>query len=222
MYLGVIATEGSNQKEEEFYPKGYPGTGGSGSIAEAAFHRDLWDSGVKALEELGLVDKKRIGIIGFSRTGWYTEFALAHSTVNFRAATVADNVQYSMGEYWLHHDTETIDEYNNLYGGPPYGASAKNWLDYSVSFNLDKIHTPLLMEEMGHGVPVIGQILVISPLQILVDVLALDEHQRNAVDKADQIRPAAIDVAAYPEFAHGKEVVFLRVIEVEDLQRLFD
>ena len=151
MYLGVIATEGSNQKEEEFYPKGYPGTGGSGSIAEAAFHMDLWDSGVKALEELGLVDKKRIGIIGFSRTGWYTEFALAHSTINFRAATVADNVQYSMGEYWLHHDTETIDEYNNLYGGPPYGASAKNWLDYSVSFNLDKIHTPLLMEEMGHG-----------------------------------------------------------------------
>ncbi len=153
MYLGVIATEGSNQKEEEFYPRGYPGMGGSGSIAEAAFHLDLWDSGVKALDGLGLVDKKRIGIIGFSRTGWYTEFALAHSTIHYRAATVADNVQYSLGEYWLRHDTETIDEFNNLYGGPPYGASAKNWLDYSVSFNLDKIHTPLLMEEMGHGEP---------------------------------------------------------------------
>jgi dipeptidyl aminopeptidase/acylaminoacyl peptidase len=151
LYLGVIATEGSSQKEEKFYPRGYPGTGGSGSIAEAAFHVDLWDSGVKALDDLGLVDRKRIGIIGFSRTGWYTEFALAHSRIHFRAATVADNIQYSMGEYWLRYDKGTIDEFNNLYGGPPFGASAKNWLDYSVSFNLDKIHTPLLMEEMGHG-----------------------------------------------------------------------
>jgi dipeptidyl aminopeptidase/acylaminoacyl peptidase len=151
LYLGVIATDGSNQKEEEFYPHGYPGTGGSGNIAEAAFHMDLWESGVKALDGLGLVDKKRVGIIGFSRTGWYTEFALAHSTIHFRAATVADNIQYSVGEYWLRHDSEMIDEFNNLYGGPPFGSSAKNWLDYSISFNLDKIHTPLLMEEMGHG-----------------------------------------------------------------------
>ena len=38
-----------------------------------------------------------------------------------------------------------------MYGGPPYGATLKNWLDYSISFNLDKIHTPLLMENMGYG-----------------------------------------------------------------------
>jgi len=37
------------------------------------------------------------------------------------------------------------------YGGPPYGATLKNWLDYSISFNVDKIHAPLLMEEMGYG-----------------------------------------------------------------------
>jgi hypothetical protein len=27
----------------------------------------------------------------------------------------------------------------------------KNWLDYSISFNLDKTHTPLLMEANGYG-----------------------------------------------------------------------
>ena len=80
----------------------------------------------------------------------------------------------------------------------------------------------IVMEEMLHGVAVVAQVLVVGPLQILVDVLALHENQRNAVDKADQVRPAPVDVAAYPELAHRHEVVFFRMVEVEDLQRLFD
>jgi len=107
---------------------------------------------VESLDSQGLIDKNRVGIIGFSRTGWYTEFILAHSKLRYRAATVADNVQYSLGEYWLSHDAETISAYEHVYGGPPYGATLKNWLDYSVSFNIDKIHTPLMMEEMGNGI----------------------------------------------------------------------
>jgi hypothetical protein len=150
LYLGQIPTKGSTQREEDYFPKGYPGHQG---IAEAAFAMDLWDSAVKALDERGLIDAERIGMIGFSRTGWYTEFILAHSKVHYRAATVADNVQYSLGEYWLSKDASTFKTYDLTYGGPPYGATLKNWLDYSVSFNLDKIHTPLLMEQMGDGIP---------------------------------------------------------------------
>jgi dipeptidyl aminopeptidase/acylaminoacyl peptidase len=153
MYLGQIATKGSTQREEDYYPKGYPGPQGAGSIAEAAFAMDLWDRAVEALDKQGLVDSNRVGIIGFSRTGWYTEFILAHSKVHYRAATVTDNVQYSLGEYWLKHDEGTFKMYDTTYGGPPYGATLKNWLDNSVSFNLDKIHTPLLMEQMGYGRP---------------------------------------------------------------------
>jgi dipeptidyl aminopeptidase/acylaminoacyl peptidase len=153
MYLGSIPTKGSTQREEDFYPKGYPGAPGVGGLAEAAFAMDWWDSAINALDQQGFIDRNRVGIIGFSRTGWYTEFILAHSKIHYQAATVADNVQYSMGEYWLDHDPGTIKSLDLIYGGPPYGATLKNWLDYSVSFNLDKIHTPLLMEEMGSGVP---------------------------------------------------------------------
>jgi dipeptidyl aminopeptidase/acylaminoacyl peptidase len=155
VYLGpgTMDSRESNQKEEDYYPKGYPGYQGVGGIAEAAFAMDLWDSAVKTLDQQGLVDGSKVGIIGFSRTGWYTEFILSHSRVPYRAATVADNVQYSMGEYWLLHDSSTIKSFDNTYGGPPYGASLKKWLDYSISFNLDKIHAPLLMEQMGSGVP---------------------------------------------------------------------
>jgi hypothetical protein len=151
MYLGQIPTKGSTQREDDYYPKGFPGHQGLGGIAEAAFAMDLWDSAVKALDEQGLIDRNRVGIIGFSRTGWYTEFILAHSKFHYAAATVADNAQYSVGEYWLNHDANTIKSFDQTYGGPPYGATLKNWLDYSVSFNLDKFHTPLLLEQMGYG-----------------------------------------------------------------------
>jgi dipeptidyl aminopeptidase/acylaminoacyl peptidase len=137
------------QKIADYLPKGYPG-----GISEAAFNMQIWDSAVKALSEQGLIDDKKVGVIGFSRTGWYTEFSLAHSKIHFRAATVSDNVQYSLGEYWLARDAGTMKESDGTYGGPPYGKTLKNWIDYSVSFNLDRIRTPLLMEEMGYGIPI--------------------------------------------------------------------
>jgi dipeptidyl aminopeptidase/acylaminoacyl peptidase len=112
---------------------------------------DVWDSAVRTLDERGLIDPTRVGIEGFSRKGWYVEFILAHAKTHYRAATATDNVQYSAGEYWLRHSAAQMKAYDLLYGGPPYGSSLKNWMDYSVSFNLDKFHTPLLMERMGYG-----------------------------------------------------------------------
>lgn len=138
----------SERDERSHYPKGYPG-----QVGEAAFQTDLWDSAVDTLDKMGMIDHDRIGIIGFSRSGWYTEFSLAHARTHYRAATAADNVKYSLGEYWMSHDLFTMNLYDLMYGGPPYGDTLKNWLMYSPSFNLDKIHTPLLLEVMGYGTP---------------------------------------------------------------------
>jgi len=153
MYFGpgVLTSHEETQREEDYFPKGYPGYQGVGGLAEAAFAMDYWDTGVKVLEEQGLIDSTRVGIIGFSRTGWYTEFILTHSQFHYRAATAADNVAYSLGEYWLLHDSSTIKSYDQTYGGPPYGPTFKNWVAHSISFNADKIHTPLLLENMGYG-----------------------------------------------------------------------
>ena len=149
LYLIRTYPETWTQKDEEsHYPKGYPG-----GIAEAAFQADIWDSAVKSLDEEGLVDPAKVGIIGFSRSGWYTEFALTHSPTKYKAATLADNVEYSVSEYWLLHSQGILRGWDSMYGGPPYGSTLKNWIDFSISFNVDKIHTPILMEEMGYGVP---------------------------------------------------------------------
>ena len=152
MYLLQTYPEDWNESEwEAHYPQGYPGIRGYGGLQEAASAMDVWDSAVNALDQRGLIDPERVGIEGFSRKGWYVEFILAHAKTKYRAATVTDNVQYSLGEYWLNHTAPHLSGYDQLYGGPPYGKTLKNWLDYSVSFNLDRIRTPVLMEEMGYG-----------------------------------------------------------------------
>jgi dipeptidyl aminopeptidase/acylaminoacyl peptidase len=137
---------GINDWENNYYPKGYPGT-----LGEAAFKQDLVESVVKFLDQRQLIDPAEVGLVGFSRGGWYVEYTLTHSQTPFKAATATDNVLYSMGEYWYWNDENVSRNEEGLYGGPPYGNTLRNWLDYSISFNLDKIHTPLLMEVMGHG-----------------------------------------------------------------------
>jgi len=147
MYLIRILPDGSHHGDEvSHYPKGYPG-----NIAEAAFQADVWDSAVDYLAKEGRVDPNKVGIIGFSRSGWYTEFALTHGRTPYAAATAADNTQYSLGEYWMVHSDGLLHAWDAMYGGPPYGDTLQNWEKYSISFNLPKIHTPLLMEVMGYG-----------------------------------------------------------------------
>jgi dipeptidyl aminopeptidase/acylaminoacyl peptidase len=138
----------ADKRDANYFPNGYPG-----QIGEAAFQMDMWDRAVEQLDAQGLVDSDKVGIIGFSRAGWYTEFMLAHAKTHYRAATVADNVQYSLGEYWLAHSDWILRGFETMYGGSPYGPAREDWMRYSISFNLDKIRTPLLMEEMGNGIP---------------------------------------------------------------------
>jgi dipeptidyl aminopeptidase/acylaminoacyl peptidase len=146
MYLARSFDENWNMQQEiEKRPTGYPG-----GISEAVQQMDIWDSAVDELDRRGLIDPNKVGIIGFSRTGWYVEFALVHSRVHFAAATVTDNVQYSLSDYWLIPSFGSKGD--QMYGGPPFGETLMNWRKYSISFNLEAIHTPLLMEEMGYGI----------------------------------------------------------------------
>ena len=65
-------------------------------------------------------------------------------------------------------------------------------------------------------VSVIGIILLECGLKVAVDVLALDKQQRQSVDKADDVGPAAIQVTPHPQLAHAQEVIVRRLVEVED------
>ena len=145
-YLMRVWPGNNTTWKNSYYPKGYPG-----NLAEAAFQQDLVESAVEMLSQSQIIDPAKVGLIGFSRGGWYVEYALTHSQTTFRAATVTDNFQGSIVEYYAWHNRAVSSALKTMYGGPPYGKSLQNWLDYSISFNLDKINTPLLMEVNGYG-----------------------------------------------------------------------
>jgi dipeptidyl aminopeptidase/acylaminoacyl peptidase len=167
MYLARMYPSDWKQADDAaHYPKGYPG-----QIAEAAFQTKMWDAAVDALANRKLIDPLKVGIIGFSRSGWYTEFALAHGKTAYAAATAADNVQYSPNEYWLLHSDAILHGWESMYGGPPVGDSLKTWVQYSAPFTLDKIHTPLLIEVMGYGVAYTNQLAPPSLLANHFDLL---------------------------------------------------
>lgn len=152
LYLYRVVPFGYRAGEDRVhFPSGYPG-----GLGEAALEAEIWDGAVDQLSRDGMIDPTRIGITGYSRTGWYTEFALAHGRTKYRAASVTDNIQYSLGEYWISRRPFAMRSFDEMYGGSPYGDSLQSWLRYSISFNLGKIHTPLLLEQMGYGAPSLG------------------------------------------------------------------
>lgn len=132
------------QDEEAQRPKGYPG-----NLSEAVQQMDIWDGAVESLVNKGIVDPSKVGIIGFSRAGWQVEFDLVHAKTHYAAATAADNIQYSLGEYWLM--PWVTRDFEAMYGGPPFGQTLENWKRFSISFSFEKVRTPLLMEIMGYG-----------------------------------------------------------------------
>ena len=59
----------------------------------------LYESAIDYLDRRGLIDRNRVGIMGFSRTFWYVTYTLTHSKHHFAAAAIADGLDYSYFQY---------------------------------------------------------------------------------------------------------------------------
>ena len=127
-------------------PKGFPGR-----LAEAYNWMALVESGVDYLVDRGVVDRSKVGIIGFSRTSWKTDFMLTHSDFKFAAASSADSGLYNYGSYWFSNHAGQMANDDQMMGGPPYGKTMENWLKYAPAFNAQRVNCPILMEYTGSG-----------------------------------------------------------------------
>ena len=94
------------------------------------------------------MDPARIGIIGFSRTCFYVLEALTASSLRLKAASITDGVMANYFQYLLEIDRLGKD-FDATIGAPPFGEGLRQWLRRSPGFNLDKIHTPLLISAEG-------------------------------------------------------------------------
>ena len=93
----------------------------------------------------GLTNVEKIGIIGFSRTGWSVEYMLTHSRYPLAAAEVADNIDCSYFQYVLSSNA-VKSEFEADNGASPLVDGLQAWAGLAAGFNVDKIRTPLRME----------------------------------------------------------------------------
>lgn len=103
-----------------------------------------YESAVEQLASAGLVDPKRVGIIGFSRTVYYVMEALTTGKIHFAAASITDGTNLGYFQHILHSGaTAWTNEDLSMMGGAPFGPGLRQWVERSPEFNLDKVSTPL-------------------------------------------------------------------------------
>jgi poly(3-hydroxybutyrate) depolymerase len=110
-------------------------------------------SAIAQLYADGIIDSKRVGIIGFSRTCWHVEQALIDQPDLFAVATIADGIDLSYLQYSLFGEGRPAlrKEFEKIIGTRPDGNGLDSWVRQSPSFHLDKVTTPIRIEAIGQS-----------------------------------------------------------------------
>lgn len=112
-----------------------------------------FEAAVRKLTKQGVIDPKRVGVIGFSRTCFHVLYALERRPELFSAAAITDGLNFSYFEYMILVNDPALTEIRRqeeaVYGGAPFGKSFANWASRATDMNLDKIQAPLLIGSLG-------------------------------------------------------------------------
>ena len=113
------------------------------------------DFAVQTLADRGYIDPSRVGVVGFSRFGWETYYAITHpAKTRFLAAEVADSTTMGFNEYtWFialgdPEMKDLVEGFERLYAGSFWSDRAK-WLENVPGFNVDRVRTPALFTYAG-------------------------------------------------------------------------
>ena len=109
---------------------------------EAPHQMAAFEGAIDYLDSRGLIDRQRVGIIGFSRTVFHVEYSLTHSTYHFAAASLVDGIDGGYINYLLWPSLDFV----KVMGGSPNGVDISLWLKNSPGFNLDKVRAPVRLE----------------------------------------------------------------------------
>ncbi len=120
--------------------------GSTGASNELQASVSGYEGAIRHFVAEGLVDPQKVGILGFSRTGWHVEYMLTHSVVRLAAAIAADNIEGGYFEYVFGENAARSEFDHNNYGVAPFGEGLQEWIKLAPGFNVDKVHTPLRLE----------------------------------------------------------------------------
>jgi hypothetical protein len=110
---------------------------------------DVYKTAIQFLVDKGIVDRKKIGIHGWSRTGLYVEQAMVFDSDLFAAASVADgnevSTYFSILKYG--YPFPGMNDSENLIGASLWGDTNANlWANRDPTFHLDRVTAPLLIQ----------------------------------------------------------------------------
>jgi hypothetical protein len=161
----------------------------SGTPEEAPCSVSGYESGTEQLIADGLVDRQRIGIIGFSRTCYSVMEMLTTSALHLKAASVTDGIMADYLQYMKtvdQADNRLAKVYDSMIGSPPFGEGLQQWLRRSPGFNLDKITAPLLVVAEGPSSLLFmwGPYAGLRYLNKPVDLIVLNTHEHVLTNPA--------------------------------------
>jgi len=130
------------------------GIGYIGTSKEALGEAAAFEGVIDYLDKKDMIDRERVGIIGFSRTVFHVKYTLTHSKYPFAAAAVTDGFDGAYTTYLLAGPLAG-DNFEGVNGGSPFGEGLKLWVERSPEFGLEKIQTPLRIVSENRGVTLI-------------------------------------------------------------------
>jgi acetyl esterase/lipase len=182
-----------------------------GTPEEAPLHVEAYLSAIDRLANDGLVDSERVGLIGFSRTGYYTLQALTKAPRRFQAATIADSDFLGYMQRLISVDDSASDsrkqEGIRIYGSQPFGGGLKTWIERAPAFNLDKVLAPLRIEVHDLN-SLVGDWEVYAGLRLQgkpVDMIQLPDAVHVVVKPLERLASEQGDVDWFDFWLTGRE-----------------
>jgi dipeptidyl aminopeptidase/acylaminoacyl peptidase len=112
------------------------------------FEQAVYEGAVDHLDSTGLIDRTKVGLIGFSFTAWSVKYALTHPNEGYHFAAAAESDGFDGGyfNYIAHGNSASLNQqFEQSAGGTPWGDGLATWLQEAPGFNIDKVSTPIRM-----------------------------------------------------------------------------
>ncbi len=108
---------------------------------------DVYLAAVDQLAAEGIIDPKKVGIAGFSYSGWLVATAITRAPDRFAAAEIANTDPVTLMGYFTHVDSPVGKVEAQAYvGAKPYGAGLQAWVERAPGLATDKITAPVLFQ----------------------------------------------------------------------------
>ncbi|RXH58215.1 putative acylaminoacyl-peptidase [Granulicella sibirica] len=121
------------------------------SEADPEVHLEGYRSAIDSLAAAGMVDRNRVGVVGFSWTCWYAVNAIIKDPQLFKAATIADGLDNSYMQYLMFGaGSESLErQMEQIRQTAPFGHGLKKWVDEAPGFHLDQVQAPVRIEAIN-------------------------------------------------------------------------